>query len=84
MVPLSHPYMTTGKTIALTRQTFVSNVSVFFNICCLGLSTESVVKVILIPDSKSFSIDNGENLMMGNVRNAKSFSDFPSHSSWRP
>ena len=24
MVQLSHPYMTTGKTIALTRQTFVS------------------------------------------------------------
>ena len=30
-VQLSHPYMTTGKTVALTRQTFVgkSNVSVF-------------------------------------------------------
>ena len=26
---LSHPYMTTGKTIALTRQTFVDNVSAF-------------------------------------------------------
>ena len=26
MVQLSHPYMTTGKTIALTRQTFVGNV----------------------------------------------------------
>ena len=25
IVQLSHPYMTTGKTIALTRQTFVSN-----------------------------------------------------------
>ena len=25
MVQLSHPYMTTGKTIALTRQTFVGN-----------------------------------------------------------
>ena len=30
---LSHPYMTTGKTIALTRQTFVGKVmSVFFNL----------------------------------------------------
>ena len=29
MVQLSHPYMTTGKTIALTRWTFVSNVSAF-------------------------------------------------------
>ena len=26
MIQLSHPYMTTGKTIALTRQTFVSKV----------------------------------------------------------
>ena len=32
MVQLSHPYMTTGKTIALTRQTFVSQVmSLLFN-----------------------------------------------------
>ena len=32
VVQLSHPYMTTGKTIALTRQTFVSNVmSLLFN-----------------------------------------------------
>ena len=31
-VQLSHPYMTTGKTIALTRQTFVGNVmSLLFN-----------------------------------------------------
>ena len=29
MVQLLHPYMTTGKTIALTRRTFVSNVSAF-------------------------------------------------------
>ena len=32
MVQLSHPYMTTGKTIALTRQIFVSKVlSLLFN-----------------------------------------------------
>ena len=32
MVQLSHPYMTTGKTIVLTRWTFVSKVmSVLFN-----------------------------------------------------
>ena len=32
MVQLSHSYMTTGKTIALTRQTFVSKVmSLLFN-----------------------------------------------------
>ena len=28
-VQLSHPYMTTGKTIALTRRTLVGNVSAF-------------------------------------------------------
>ena len=32
MVQLSHPYMTTGKTIALTRWSFVSKVmSLLFN-----------------------------------------------------
>ena len=36
IVQLSHPYMTTGKTIAWTRQTFVDKVmSLLFN-CCLG------------------------------------------------
>ena len=35
MVQLSHPYMTTGKTIALTRQTFVGRVmSLHFNMLC--------------------------------------------------
>ena len=29
LVQLSHPYMTTGKTVALTRRTFVGNVSAF-------------------------------------------------------
>ena len=37
MVQLSHPYMTTRNTIALTMQTFVGKVLCFF-ICCLGLS----------------------------------------------
>ena len=38
IVQLSHPYMTTGKTIALTRQTFVGKViSLLFNMC-LGWS----------------------------------------------
>ena len=32
VVQLSHPYMTTGKTIALTRQTFVDKaISLLFN-----------------------------------------------------
>ena len=35
-VQLSHPYMTTGKTIALTRQTFVGKVMSLFWICYLG------------------------------------------------
>ena len=36
-VQLSHPYMTTGKTIALTRRTFVGK-GLCFLICCLGWS----------------------------------------------
>ena len=38
IVQLSHPYMTTGKTIALTRQTFVGKVMSLLFICCLGWS----------------------------------------------
>ena len=35
LVQLSHPHMTTGKTIALTRQTFVGKVmSLLFNMLC--------------------------------------------------
>ena len=37
IVQLSHPYMTTGKTIALTGQTFVGK-GLCFLICCLGWS----------------------------------------------
>ena len=35
IVQLLHPYMTTGKTIALTRQTFVGKVMSLLFICCL-------------------------------------------------
>ena len=49
LVQLSNPYMTTGKTIALTRQTFVGKVmSLFFDRsrlvidCCLFFSKEKV------------------------------------------
>ena len=38
IVQLSRPYMTTGKTIALTRQTFVGKVMSLLLICCLGWS----------------------------------------------
>ena len=38
IVQLSHPYMTNGKIIALTRWTFVGKVMSLLLICCLGLS----------------------------------------------
>ena len=38
MVQLSHPHMTTGKTIDLTRWTFVSKIMSLFLICYLGWS----------------------------------------------
>ena len=43
IVRLSHPYMTIGKIMALTRQTFVGKVS--FLICCLGRSHTLQVRV---------------------------------------
>ena len=46
IVQLSHPYMTTGKTIALTRQTFVGKVmSLLFNML-------SRVVIAFLPRSK--------------------------------
>ena len=38
MVQLSHPYMTSGKTIPLAIRTFVGKAIVCFLICCLVLS----------------------------------------------
>ena len=38
IVQLSHPYKTTGKTMAFTRWTFVGKVMSLFLICCLGWS----------------------------------------------
>ena len=50
MVHLSHPYMTTGKTIALTRQTFVGNVmSLLFNML-------SRLVIVFLPRSKHLLI----------------------------
>ena len=50
MVQLSHPYMTTGKTIALTRQTFVGKVmSLLFNTLCRFV-------IAFLPRSKCLSI----------------------------
>ena len=49
-VQLSHPYMITGKTIALTRQTFVGKVvSLFFNML-------SMFVIDFLPRSKSLLI----------------------------
>ena len=50
MVQLSHPYMTTGKTIALTRRTFVGKImSLFFNML-------SRLVVTFLPRSKRLLI----------------------------
>ena len=50
MVQLSNPYMTTGKTIALTRQTFVGKVmSLLFNIMLRFV-------IAFLPRSKSLLI----------------------------
>ena len=50
MVQLSHPYMTTGKTIALTRWTFVGKVtSLLFNML-------SSLVIAFLPESKGLLI----------------------------
>ena len=50
MVQLSHPYMATGKTIALTRQTFVGKVmSLLFNML-------SILVITFLPRSKCLLI----------------------------
>ena len=38
IVQLSHPYLTTGKTVALTKQTFAGKVISLLLLCCLGWS----------------------------------------------
>ena len=50
IVQLSHPYMTTGKTIALTRQTFVGKVM------CLFFNMLSRLVIIFLPRSKRLLI----------------------------
>ena len=50
MVQLSHPYMTTGKTIAVTRQTFVGKVML------LLFNTLSRFVIALLPRSKRLLI----------------------------
>ena len=61
MVQLSHPYMTTGKTIALTMQTFVDKVmSLLFNslsrfvIAFLPRSDHFLISWLQSPSAVSF------------------------------
>ena len=50
VVQLSHPYITTGKTVALTRQTFVGKVmSLLFNVL-------SRLVIVFLPRSKRLQI----------------------------
>ena len=50
MVQLSHPYMTTGKTIALTRRTYVGKVmSLLFNMLSMSF-------IIFLPRNKCLLI----------------------------
>ena len=56
LVQLSHPYMSTGKTIALTRRNFVSKVmSLFFNML-------SRLVIVFLPKSKCHLISRLQSL----------------------
>ena len=46
-VQLSHPYMTTGKTIALTRWTFIGNMAVFQRLSIVASPWDPLMVVIL-------------------------------------
>ena len=63
IVPISHPYMTTGKTIALTRQTFVDKVmSLLFNmlsrlvITFLPRSKHPLISWLQSPSAVKFTV----------------------------
>ena len=75
IVQLSHPYMTTGKTIALTRQTFVSKVmSLLFNML-------SRLAIAFLPRSKCLLISFNPSAVILECRKMKSlivFIVFPS------
>ena len=55
MVQLSYPYVTTGKTIALTGWTFVDKMSLLFNIL-------SRLVIAFLPRSKSLLISRLQSL----------------------
>ena len=69
MVQFSDPYMTTGETIALTRQTFVSKVtSLLFNML-------STLVIVFLPRSKRLLISwlQSPSAVIFEPRNLKSF-----------
>ena len=49
-VQLSHPYMTTGKTITLTRRTFVGKVSLLLNMLSAAAATKSLQSCLTLCD----------------------------------
>ena len=67
IVQLSHPYMTTGKTIALTRQTFVGKVmSLLFNMrsrLVISFLSRSKRLLISLPQSPSAVILEPPNIV---------------------
>ena len=73
-VPLSHPYMTTGKTIALTRRTFVGKVM------SLLLNMLSRLVITFLPRSKCLLISwlQSPSAAILEPKNIKSDTVFPS------
>ena len=78
IVQLSHPYMTTGKTIALTRQTFVGRVmSLLFNML-------SRLVITFLPRSKRLLISwrQSPSALISEPRKTKSGHCFPTNLPW--
>ena len=71
MVQLSHPYITTGKTIALTIQTFVGKVM------SLLFSMGSRFVIAFLPRSKHLLISRLHSLSAVTLEPKKSLSLFP-------
>ena len=58
IVQLSHPYMTTGKTIALTRWTFVDKVmSLLFNMLSAAAAAAAAAKLLQLRPTLCDPID---------------------------
>ena len=79
IVQLSHPYMTTGKTIALTRQTFVGKVC----LCCLFNMLPRFV-IAFLPRSKHLLISWLQSLfaVILEPQNIKSVTVSPNYLQW--